>query len=98
MMNFTDTPELEKLFESIDIVSTEVTHEVGRAKSKFLPFNSAHEGYAVLLEEVYELWKEVKKNQKVRDKALMRKEAIQVAAMAVRFVMDVCDQVRADDV
>lgn len=88
---------LEELFELIDPVTTEVLHEVARAKSKFLPFNSAHEGYGVLLEEVDELWDEVKKNQRVRDKAQMRKEAIQVAAMAVRFVLDVCDQRRADD-
>lgn len=86
------------LFDAIDSVTTEVLHEVLRAKTKFLPFNSAHEGYAVLLEEIDELWDEVKKNQRVRDnKSLMRKEAIQCAAMAVRFVMDVCDQVRADE-
>ena len=96
-MKFAETIDSNALFESIDAVTTEVLHEVGRAKTKFLPFNSAHEGYAVLLEEVDELWEEVKKNQKVRDKALMRKEAIQCAAMAVRFVMDVCDQARNDD-
>ena len=55
---------------------------------------SAHEGYAVLLEEVDELWDEVKKNPSKyahRDKD-MRKEAIQIAAMAIRFVLDVCDK------
>lgn len=57
-----------------------------RAKAKHGPqkFNSPHEGYAVLLEEVYELWDEVRKSK--HDKELMRKEAIQVAAMAVRFI------------
>lgn len=85
------------LFDTIADVTTAVQREVARAKSKFLPFNSAHEGFAVLWEEVDELWDEVRKNQRVRDKALMRTEAIQVAAMAVRFVMEVCDQVRADD-
>ena len=55
---------------------------------------SAHEGYAVLLEEVDELWDEVKKNPSKyahRDKD-MRKEAIQIAAMAIRFVLDVCEK------
>lgn len=52
------------------------------------PFASAHEGYAVLQEEVEELWEEVKKREP--DKVRMRAEAIQVAAMALRFVMDVC--------
>jgi NTP pyrophosphatase (non-canonical NTP hydrolase) len=67
----------------------DVAEELGRARSKFGKFASAHEGYAVLLEEVDELWEEVKKNQRVRDVGLMRKEAIQVAAMALRFASDV---------
>ncbi len=95
-----NTPDVafdDATFDRVDAITTLVLHEVLRAKAKFLPFNSAHEGYAVLLEEVDELWDEVKKNQRVRDKAHMRKEAIQCAAMAVRFVLDVCDQVRADD-
>lgn len=53
---------------------------------RYPEFNSAHEGYAVLLEEVDDLWDEVKK----RDPAAMRTEAIQVAAMALRFLVDVC--------
>jgi NTP pyrophosphatase (non-canonical NTP hydrolase) len=52
---------------------------------------SAHEGYAVLLEEVDELWDEVKMNSRQRSIKKMREEAIQVAAMAMRFVHDVCD-------
>lgn len=55
------------------------------------PTNSvSHEAYGVLLEEVDELWDEVKK--KHFDRAAARKEAIQVAAMAIRFVMNVCDE------
>lgn len=63
----------------------EVDAELERAK-KFKPFNSAHEGYAVLLEEVDELKAHVWMNQTKRDLDKMRKEAIQVAAMAVKFV------------
>jgi hypothetical protein len=55
------------------------------------PFNSAHEGYAVLLEEVDELWAEVKKRRSERDDERMGLEAIQVAAMAVRFLLDVVE-------
>jgi NTP pyrophosphatase (non-canonical NTP hydrolase) len=58
------------------------------------PFNSAHEAFAVLNEEVDELWQHVKTNQKRRDLAAMRKEAIQVAAMAMRFALDVCNEER----
>ena len=50
-------------------------------------FHSTHEGYAVLKEEVDELWDEIKIS-KTFDKAnlLMVNEAIQVAAMAIKFV------------
>ena len=48
-------------------------------------FTSAHEGYAVLLEELDELWAEIKK--KHPDKDRMREEATQVGAMAMKFIM-----------
>lgn len=60
-----------------------------KARAKHGPMASAHEGYAVLLEEVEELWKEVKRQE--RDPAAMRKEALHCAAMALRFIVDVCD-------
>jgi hypothetical protein len=70
-------------------------NEFYRATSEFPAFHSAHEGYAVLKEEVDELWDEVK-TKRVQfpelHRAAMRKEAIQVAAMAIRFVFDVCSQ------
>ena len=69
-------------------VCDQALEEYGRASRKFSPFNSAHEGYAVLREEVDELWDEVKRNGPV---SRMREEAIQIAAMAIRFVIDVCD-------
>lgn len=52
------------------------------------PFNSAHEGYAVLLEEVEELWLEVMKKKADRDLGKMRNECIQIAAMAIKFLED----------
>jgi hypothetical protein len=66
-----------------------VAIELSRAQAKFPPFNSAHEGYAIILEELDELWTEVCSNQETpgRDDRL-RKEAIQVAAMALRFLVD----------
>ena len=53
----------------------------------------AAQGFAVLSEEVDELWEHVKTNQKRRDYLLMRKEAVQVAAMALRFALDVCNEI-----
>ena len=51
---------------------------------------SAHEGWAVIFEEVDELWDEVRKRNADRDKDQMRREAIQVAATAIRFAVEVC--------
>lgn len=76
---------------SLTKVLAQVGHEVRQAQAIWPPLNSAHEGYAVLMEEVDELWTEIKVNQKRRDLVKMRAEAVQVAAMAVRFIRNVCD-------
>jgi len=73
-------------------VQKEVENELISAVKNWPPFNSAHEGFAVLKEEVDELWEHVKTNQKKRDLVAMRKEAIQVAAMAQRFALEVTDE------
>lgn len=65
----------------------EIYQEYRDAVSKFNDFRSAHEGFAILLEEVDELWDEVKGNKKEGSYDRMRKEAIQVGAMALRFVV-----------
>lgn len=67
----------------------EIFNEYESASSKYPDFNSAHEGYAVILEELDELWDEIKKKKPNYDK--MYNEAKQVAAMALRFMMDVYD-------
>lgn len=68
----------------------ELRGELYRAAEEHDGFNSAHEGWAVILEEVDELWLEVMKKRAARSKDKMRAEAIQIAAMALRFAMDVC--------
>ena len=68
-------------------IMEEVFQEFMRATNKFGSFHNSHEGFAVLLEEVDELWDCVKANC---DKSILQEEAVQVAAMAVRFVFDVC--------
>lgn len=75
-------------------VILDATVELTAATASWPAFNSAHEAFSVLAEEVDELWDHVKVNQKRRDLAAMRKEALQVAAMALRFALDVCDETR----
>jgi hypothetical protein len=58
-----------------------------KASKKFGRFNSMHEGYAVLKEEVDELWTDIKNNKK--EDAVF--EAVQVGAMALRFLFDCTD-------
>ncbi len=75
-----------------DFVAAQVVHELKRARKLFpVPQHSAHEGYAVLAEELDEVWDIVKQNQKTRDNVALRKELIQVAAMALRMVIEICD-------
>lgn len=57
-------------------------------------YNSAHEGLGVLLEEVKELQDHVFTKQRERDLSSMRREALQVAAVALRFASELCDEER----
>lgn len=75
-----------------DEVIAAVDRELLFARANWPRFNSAHEGFAVLKEEVDELWDHVKVNQTKRDLGAMQKEAVQVAAMAVRFAQEVCNE------
>lgn len=67
-----------------------VHQELARARSLHAAMQSPHEGYAVILEELEELWTEIRddKRQKHVRRERMRDEAIQLAAMATRFVID----------
>jgi hypothetical protein len=49
----------------IEKILDEVKAELLRAGTHNNAFNSAHEGYAVLKEEVDELWAEVKENERI---------------------------------
>lgn len=67
-----------------------VNQEYLWAETHFPSFHSAHEGLAVIEEEFEELKKEVFKKPPDRDLYDMAKEARQVAAMAIRFLIDIC--------
>ena len=66
--------------------------EFVRATREHAPFHSAHEGWAVINEEMDELWEQVRKCKNFKDRhAGMKREAVQVAAMAIRFLVDLGD-------
>jgi len=77
--------------DKFDAIIREIEKELDSATDKFGPFNNAHEGYAVILGEMDELWDTVKLNQHdpTRNR-LMKKEAIQTAAMVIRLLHDCC--------
>ncbi len=61
-----------------------IIEELQRSTDKYGPFKSTHEAYGVLREEVDELWDACKANKLFE----MEAEAIQVAAMALRLIID----------
>lgn len=79
--------------DPIEEILKDVEVELRSALKKHRTFPSAHHGHGVIQEELDELWAEVKSQNPIRPK--MRHEAIQVAAAAVRFVLDLCDEDQA---
>lgn len=71
-----------------------VTDELNRATAAHGPLNSTHEGYAVLKEELDELWDEIKANQGTTHRGVS--EAVQTAAMAIRYLIDLTDEPAAE--
>ncbi len=105
-MSVTNQPITVLKNETIDLIRQEMA---SIPEEYHKPFNSNHEGYAVLLEEVDELWDSIKNGEKRIKKQLrfnenlsetvihyhrieMRNEAIQVAAMAIRIIQELCVQ------
>lgn len=62
--------------------------ELAQARKLHPPIHSLHEGYAVLLEEVDELWEQVRMKSLARDPDMIGRELIQIAAMAQRMAED----------
>lgn len=65
-----------------------VAAELTRARQLHRPLASAHEAFAVILEEVDEFRQIVNQKREQRNKADMRTELVQIAAMAVRTITD----------
>lgn len=77
------------MIDSLDQIIEDVIVEVNKVEHKCPGYNSPHEGYAVILEEVDELWGEVKKNGNNTEPYNYRAmyiEATHVACTAIRFM------------
>lgn len=72
-----------------------VSNELADARCSHAPMNSAHEAYAVILEEVDEFWEEVRKRRSERNPSAMYAELVQIAAMAARAAGDVIAERRS---
>lgn len=73
-----------------------VRRELASAREGHNPINSLHEGYAVILEEMDEVWDEIKKKRSQRDPAKLLAELVQIAAMCQRTAED-CALVAQED-
>lgn len=96
-LNAQRLPALVEIFQQVDRASEittlgAVAHELERARKAHAPLHSGHEALAVIREEYLEVEKEVFRRE--RDHDALRKELIQLAAMAVRALedLDLCPE------
>lgn len=96
MFNNNKRPEATTTAEGLIffMLQTQIENEVKEARKRYGAFNSTHEGYAVLKEEVEELWDIIKRNTErhygtsdFKTKALIP-ELIQIAAVAQRMAIE----------
>lgn len=74
-----------------DVALNAVRKELERAMSLHPPYHSPHEGFGVIHEEFDELWEEIKKHDKCDvARENMKEEAVQLATVAIRFLIDCC--------
>ena len=73
----------DEAFKQIEI-------EFLRASELYPNLHSNHEAYAVIKEEIDELWDEIKKNKDVFGNKNIKKELIQIGAMVVRYLDNLC--------
>ena len=67
---------------------TLIYDELTKAQEDWPPMNTVHEGYALILEELDELWDEIKMGKGTTREAAS--EAVQTAAMSLRYLVDLC--------
>lgn len=83
-LNHSFTPGFINTQQALKMIETEFI----TASIRYPKFNSAHEGWAVIKEELDELWDEIKNDSVAGSQYRQIQEAKQVAAMACRFIID----------
>lgn len=87
MQTWSVTAEKLEAMKNSDFIR-DLCIELIKAQAGHLPMNSLHESYAVILEELDEAWDEIKLKAAKQNRENIRKELIQVAAMAWRSCID----------
>ena len=72
------------------IALIKISEEFRRASELYPDFHSNHEAYAVILEEMDELWDEIKRSKDVRGNERITKELIQIGSMTLRYLINLC--------
>ena len=68
------------------VLAEDIDDEIDRSNKHEVSFASLHEAYAVILEELDEVWDITKQKKKKRNAQELRQELIQVAAMAIKAI------------
>ena len=74
----------------MDKILKDIETEYKRANTLYPAFHSNHEAYAVILEELDEVWSEVKQSKDIKGNKKIRAELIQVAAICVKYIKNLC--------
>jgi len=67
-------------------LAEEIDEEIGRATATHGGFASLHEAWAVLKEELDEVWDITRQKRSERKREALREEFIQIAAMAIKSI------------
>jgi hypothetical protein len=89
-MNHTAKQLLNEATEAELNATLEILHELRRAQLKYPAMAGPREGWETLNCEVWEMHREIYTER--QNAAALRKETAQVGAMALRYLLDVCDR------
>lgn len=89
--NVTPLPESYILHTKLMELHNKVYEEYVSARKKFGPFDNAHEGYAVILEELDEIWDHIRCNSSYSE---MEIEVVQLATMVFAFWIELVQGVK----